>query len=175
MKTFFSRSCLLVLILICYGCATPANQNAMTISRGDVAPKANENLRNSIAVNNVTGGKSTNPLWTSQIDNAGFKEALEQSLALVGYKAANSSNAKYVLDVELKSVDQPLLGIDFSVTTTAVYSMTKNGEKKTFPITATGVAKFSEHWVGGERLRVANEKAVKENIGQFINKITEEY
>jgi hypothetical protein len=174
-KALIAKFSLLALVLICYGCATPANQNAMTIARGDVAPKANENLKNSIAVNNVTGGKSTNPLWTSQIDNAGFKTALEQSLSIVGYKATSAANAKYVLDVELKSVDQPLVGIDFSVTTTVVYSVSKNGEKKTFPVTATGVAKFSEHWVGGERLRVANEKSVKENIGQFINKITEEY
>ncbi len=142
MKNVFMKLGLLLLVVICYGCATPANQNAMTISRGEVVQRTNEELRNSIAVKNVTGGKSTNPLWTSQIENEGFKAALEQSLAIVGYKAKDTSNAKYLLDVELKQVDQPLVGIDFSVTTTVVYSMSKSGEKKTFPVTATGTAKF---------------------------------
>ena len=173
MVKFFKLSLILGLAVFAYGCAAPASQQAMTISHTDVTFKKNEILKNSVSVRNVIGGKSTNPLWTSQVDNEGFKGALEQSLAIVGYKASDSEKAKFLVDVELRKIEQPLIGIDFEVPSEVIYTVTHDGEKKqSFPVSAIGKAKFSDNWVGYERLKAANEKSIKENIIQFINQIS---
>jgi len=67
----------LIVALYLVGCATPATQQAMTIGLADVPAKLNPSLKNNFTVVGVSGGKETSPLWTSQVDNAGFKNALE--------------------------------------------------------------------------------------------------
>ena len=66
-------------------CATPSNPAMMTLSAtpGLTASAGDLGYR---SVTNVTvsGGQSTNPLWTSQVSNADFKTALEGSLAAAG-------------------------------------------------------------------------------------------
>ena len=172
MVKFFKLYLIFGLSIFAYGCATPASQQAMTISHTDATFKKNEILKNSISVRNVIGGKSTNPLWTSQVDNEGFKGALEQSLSIVGYKASDAENAKFIVDAELRKIEQPLIGIDFEVPSEIIYTVTHDGEKKSFPVNAIGTARFSDNWVGYERLKAANEKSIKENIFQFINQLS---
>ena len=147
----------------------------MTVNPSDISSTKSENIKSAVSVRSVLGGKSTNPLWTSQVDNDGFKAALEESLAIAGYKASDSSKAKYFVDVELKRLDQPLVGIDFDVTSEVVYSVGSESSKSMFPITATGTAKFSDNWVGYERLKAASEKSIKKNITNFINQISKKF
>ena len=96
------------------GCATPATSQAMTVKPGATAP-ANPRLRSSIAIAEVKGGKDTNPLWTSQVDAAGFRKALTDSLAIAGYLAPDASSARYKVSADLKSLDQPMMGFTFDV------------------------------------------------------------
>lgn len=173
MRLNFLFTCVVVSTLV--GCAAPASKQAMTVNPSDISSTKSENLKSAVSVRSVSGGKSTNPLWTSQVDNDGFKAALEESLAIAGYKASDLSKAKYFVDVELKRLDQPLVGIDFDVTSEVVYSVGSDSSKHMFPITATGTAKFSDNWVGYERLKAASEKAIKENITNFINQISKKF
>lgn len=166
---------LLSIAIAVVGCATPASQQAMTISSSDISSNRSEKLANSVYVNSVSGGKSTNPLWTSQVDNETFKLALEQSLAVAGYKTSDSSKAKYLVHAELKKLDQPLIGIDFDVVSEISYTVEASGEKNTYPISANGKATFSDSVIGFERLRIANEKSIKENITKFINFLSNKF
>jgi hypothetical protein len=86
------------LFAILTGCATPASHTAMTVNKEDIQLKQSTLLKGQMNVSRVAGGKETNPLWTSQVDNQGFKTALEQSLILAGYKAQNPNTAKYQVD-----------------------------------------------------------------------------
>jgi hypothetical protein len=124
-------------------------------------------LKNAVSVRSVTGGKETNPLWTSEVDNTGFKNAITQSVAVVGY-AAPSNKAKYLVDAELQKLDKPIIGLTFDVTSTVNYRVEGEGFQRNIPITATGTASFSDAWAGAERLRIANEKSMKENIKLFL-------
>ena len=73
------------------GCATPANYQNMIV-RENSEVKKNPKLKNSIIVENIAGGKKTNPLWLSKVDNQTFKQALEGSLEEIGYGIIGSRN-----------------------------------------------------------------------------------
>lgn len=157
-----------------YGCATPATQQAMSITYGDSA-KAPEQLQGQFTVRQVTGGKDTNPLWTSQVDNAGFRNALVQSLNVAGYGAGATGGTKYMIDAELQELKQPLLGFTFDVVSTVNYTVEGGGNKTVIPITATGTATTSDAFVGMERLRMANERSIKENIKAFLKALSQQF
>jgi hypothetical protein len=152
------------------GCATPATSQAMTVKPGATAP-VNPKLKGQLAVTDVTGGKDTNPLWTSQVDAAGFRKALTDSLAIAGYLAPDAGSAKYKVSANLVSLDQPLAGFTLDVKSDVKYELAGNGAKRDYAIKATGTATTSDAFVGFERLRIANERSILENIKQFIEQL----
>lgn len=157
-----------------FGCASPATQQAMLVDRSDITTKISLNLKDSIYVQNIGGGKDTNPLWTSQVDSKTYKSALENSLTAVGYRSYDK-NAKYKVDAVLQELDQPLFGLTFDVKSTVAYAITTPDGLKNIPITAIGTATPSDAFIGIERLRIANERSIKENIKSFINAMTERF
>jgi len=155
------------------GCASPAQVDGMTARHVDVAKAtANTQTKNSISLNNVSGGGETNPLWVSKVADADFKLALEQSLKDAMLLSGTINDSKYLLEVRLISLDQPLFGLDLKVTATAEYILKAKSTgqiiySKTFatPFTAT----FSDSAIAIQRLRIANEGAVRNNIEQVID------
>ncbi len=139
----------------------------MTVSRSDLADRTTVVSNHHFEVRNISGGQETNPLWTSQVDNTGFREALTHSLSRLGFSPENASS-KFAVDAELQALSQPLFGLDFSVTSTVRYAVEGNGQRKVYPVTATGTATMSDAFIGVERLRKANEKSIKENIKEFL-------
>lgn len=156
------------------GCATPASQQAMSVSMQDIPAKLNANLKDQVVVRNVTGGKETNPMWTSQVDAQSFKGALEKSIAMAGYKASDANKAKYSIDADLKDLKQPMFGFTFDVVSTVLYTVTGDGKQSQIPVTATGTATTSDAFVGIERLRIANERSIQQNIKMFLQKLGEQ-
>lgn len=156
------------------GCATSASQNAMSMGIADIPAKLNPELKGNVNIRNVSGGQDTNPLWVSKVDNQGFKSALEQSLIAIGYMAPKGSNAKYQVDATLQDLDQPAFGLTFDVKSTVTYTISGESGQKIFPVTAIGSASTSDAFIGMERMRIANERSIKENIKFFLNKISEQ-
>lgn len=154
------------------GCATAAKPQAMAVQTVPAATSVNENLKAAMRVADVTGGKNTNPLWTSQVDAAGFKTALEQSLRVAGYMAPSADAARYVISANLKKLDQPILGLTFDVTSSIDYRVTNAEDTRNFPITATGSAGVGDAFFGVERLRLANENSINENIKAFLKALS---
>ena len=154
-------------ILLCVatlgGCATSATHEAMTV-QPRVDAVVNPKLKGAIRLDAITGGKDTNPLWTSQVDNAGFKKALEDSLAIAGYLVPANGTAPYTLSAELKELDQPLFGLTFDVKSSVLYKLTGKDTAKEYPVNVTGTAGVSDAFVAIERLRIANERSIQENI-----------
>jgi hypothetical protein len=153
------------------GCATSANHQAMTVMPSP-GIQQNTKLRGVVAVRNVGGGKETNPLWTSQVDNQGFKKALENSLAAFGYLAVNPDKATHIVDADLNALSQPFAGLDMNVSSTVTYKVTSPGVAKQYPISVSAVATFSDAALGYERLRIANERSINENIKQFLKELS---
>jgi len=157
------------------GCATPANVQNMAVSGVDARViNSASPLRDSVAVDKVIGGEETNPLWTSEISSEGFRQALTESLRNAGLLAALQGASKYALEVQLKNVQQPLVGLDMTVVATVNYVLK---ERDTGVVVWEGdivspyTATFSQAFAGFERLRLANEGSAKENIKQLIERL----
>jgi hypothetical protein len=173
-----NKATLCALSLLCAvvitGCATPASYQAMTV-QPDAQLKPNPKLKGQISLGTVTGGKDTNPMWTSQVDNENFKKALGDSLAIAGYQPAAGQAGKYRLSAELQELDQPIIGLTFDVKSNIVYKLESTDSGASFnrsiPINATGTATTSDAFVAVERLRIANERSILENIKALLKQL----
>lgn len=167
---FAAAAAALVALLNLGGCATPATSQAMTVKPGAMAP-ANPRLKGQVAIAEVKGGKDTNPLWTSQVDANGFRKALNDSLAIAGYLATDPNTAKYKVSADLVSLDQPMFGLTYDVKSNVKYQVTGAAAPRSYDVQATGTAGTSDAFVGFERLRIANERSILENIKEFMNRL----
>jgi hypothetical protein len=120
----------------------------------------------------ITGGEATNPLWVSEVDDAGFTEALSSSLDSVGLLGAQGS-CRYFIDVDLLGLSQPTFGFTFEVTSHANYKVYDAGGKSALLATIAGAytADFAEAPVGSMRLKRANEGAIRASITQFLDRL----
>ena len=168
---------LFLIIFIVQGCATPARVDKMVISSQDIVQHdKNTPLKENTMVGQVTGGKETNPLWTSQIGDKEFKEALEQSLRAVNLLSSGENTARYLLRANLLRVEQPLIGASFTVTITVQYTMRDNENKAEIfneTLSTPYTAKFGDSIIAVERLKLATEGAARVNITKIIEKLYE--
>ncbi len=157
--------------LVLGACASPATPQAMTVQAGEVGA-INARLKGNLGVASVSGGRETNPLWASKVDDAAFRKALEDSLARTGYLAAPGAQPGYQVSAELVALKQPMLGLTFEVTSEVNYRVTGQGVDKRYPVVASGVATTSDAMIGTERLRIANERSILENIRSFLRQLS---
>src|SRR5262245_44598577 len=154
------RKCMLALALASMVAAC-ASQQAMTVP-GTIA-NPSPKYRNAVVVRSVTGGAAMNLLTMPGVTDEPLKAALEDSLRVNGYLAAGTP--KFYVDAEINNLQQPFIGLDMDVTADVTYKVSGVG---TYPIKSTGRATFSDSPVGADRLRIANERAMQENIKQFL-------
>lgn len=165
---------LLLIPLALAACAESARVEQMTVSPTEIAA-APPALAGKVCVESVTGGEETNPLWTSEVDNDGFRGALERSLSRGGY-GAGAAPCGLGLSANLLGLAQPVIGLDMEVTANVNYSVRDTASDA--PYFATTVvspytAKFSDSLLGVRRLQLANEGAVKANIARFLDEFSE--
>ena len=173
LRAFAAVLCLCTLA----ACAQPARVTQMVVPNV-MAPvvAANTPLQGALAVGEITGGQETSPLWTSQVDNPEFKQALEQSLQANAMLAPNPSTGRYVVSAQLRELKQPLVGFDLTVTSRIGYRVVETASNTAIldeEITTPFTADFSSSFVAVERLRLANEGAIRESIRRFLARFTE--
>ena len=166
-------SCALILtsMFVLGGCATNADVGQMVANYQPAHKLKNAALHNNINVAAVNGGHETNPLWTSQIDNDGFKSALIQSLQQANLSSQLAS-AGYKLTANLVKLHQPLLGLNLTVTAQVHYNLQNQKTNKIVydrDITSSYTATFKDSALAITRLKMANEGAARENISNLIN------
>lgn len=166
-----NRLVLVCMALFLANCASAAKPGAMMapLEEGRLIAQSSPAFQ-SMSVADIAGGKETSPLWKSNVSNEDFAEALRQSLSAHTMLAIN--DAKYGVAAELVEVKQPLIGLSFTVTTTVKYTVSSQASGQTIfetEIVSPYTAKMSDAFVGVERLRLANEGSIRENITQFID------
>lgn len=170
---------LLVAALQLSACASPAKVEGMTVTPAAVQTAAMpEAIRQNITLGMISGGEPTNPLWTSEVGNEEFRAAIEASLRSAGALAPAGSAGGYLLEASLIDVQQPIFGLDATVTSTVDYRVSPQGQEgRTFQtVVATPyTARMGEAFFGVQRLRLANEGAIRENIRQFIEQLVAFY
>ncbi len=153
------------------GCASPARVDGMQIRAEHAQLVQPTPLREALALETVSGGEETNPLWTSEVDNSGFHAALENSLKSVGLYAP-LEQGDYRLSAELENLQQPLFGASLTVSARVTYSVTQRSSGKEIyrrTIDEPYTAAFGDAFVAVERLRLANEGAIRVNITQLVD------
>jgi hypothetical protein len=154
-------------------CAEGASARGMTVTPDDLRSPTNPGLAGQFAVSAVAGGTETNPAWTSQIDDASFREALVESLRAAGLLSPGPS-APLAVQARLVKLDQPMFGLDMTVTSIVHYTVkdVRNGAVLVDEdVTAAHTAKMGEAFVGATRLKLANEGSARRNIAALIERL----
>lgn len=163
-------SILLLLAAITAGCAQPSRTSAMIADVGKFSILAeNSPLRSAVFVDEVTGGSETNPILMSQVDDGSFRKALQ--LSLKQHAMLGDEMAPLRVNATMNALDQPLFGASFTVTASVDYRVTNATGQTIFQelVTTPYTARFSDAFLGVERLRLANEGAIRTNIKRFID------
>jgi hypothetical protein len=147
------------------GCAAGARPNGMTVETAPGTTISNKSsLRYAVQVGTVSGGSKTNPLWKSEVSDDDFHQALEQTLSL---HAMLAGTPRYALNAEIVSLEHPLIGVQATVTVTVRYTLVAVADRAAVwdgTLTTSYTAPLGAALSGPERLRLATEGAMHENI-----------
>ena len=139
-----------------------------------VTAEADTPFKNSLSIKQVDGGESTNLFWTSEVSNSGFRDALWESLKQSRLLAPASVGAKFDLYAILAITNQPLAGLDLTVTSRVNYRVVERDTLKNWfdeLVAASYTATFKDSPFASQRLRFATEGSIRENIKQFISRL----
>jgi hypothetical protein len=134
----------------------------------------NSGLQHNVQLSEVNGGDKTNPLWTSEIDGPDFGAALKQSLA--NANLLGDVSAPYSLRANLLRVDQPIIGLNFEVTSEVEYTLMDSRSSNVLwreIIRAPFTAGIGDSVIGIKRLRLANEGSARANITALLKRMSE--
>ena len=164
-------------LLALAACAQPSRAPQMTVHNVMTpALAADADLAENFAVGDVGGGRETDPLWTPQVSDAQLREALERSLEHNGMRAARSDFARYIVSARIVEFERPVLGLAMRVSPLVAYRVVDRADAGVIygeELRSSYTVSFAESVLGIERLRLANEGAIRENIREFLNRFRE--
>lgn len=133
---------------------------------------SNSPLFESVTVGAINGGAETTlTSLTTQVSNESFSEALATSLRINGF-LSDEPQDDFVVDATILSIEQPSLQIDFTTTATVAYLVRARASNQPLyeqEVTTSSEAKFTDSIVRSERIRIATQGAMRENIAKFLN------
>ena len=125
----------------------------------------------SIVIGGVTGGERTTLISNSKVSDESFREALTTSLRLNAL-LSDQTDDDYIVFAEIQKVEQPVLQINFTTHASVSYRVvaTKGGaELYAQTVDSSSEATLGDTIIRQERIRIATEGAMRENIGIFLN------
>jgi hypothetical protein len=158
--------------LLSAGCQAPVQMSNMIVPADAPMPgAAQEEL--AVEVGSVGGGEASGFLSQIRISDLDLREAIINSLAVRGTLAR--SQPKYRVDAEVirgtTGVQEILLGLNVTVTIEMRWLVTARPGGDTVlseTLTSEGTATSAEFFNPTERMRVATERAIQENIRMLI-------
>jgi hypothetical protein len=165
---------LLVAMLLLVGlgaCATPASYTSMIpeLVSADLGPGPAPSYRGAITVAPVGIGTDTSAPWTSQIGSAEFQEALVRTLTLANL--ASPQGGRFRLDATLLGLSRPFAGFAMTVAASVAYRLTDTATGAVVyqeTRTSLGTASLNDAITNENRLRIADERALRANIQKLI-------
>ena len=165
---------LLVAMLLLAGlgaCATPASYTSMVpeLASADLGPGPAPSYRGAITVASVSIGTDTSTPWTSQIGSAEFQDALVRTLMLANL--ASPQGGRFRLDATLLGLSRPFAGFAMTVTASVAYRLTDTATGAVVyqeTRTSLGTASLNDAIMNANRLRIADERALRANILKLI-------
>ena len=132
-------------------------------------------FRNAVALETVGGGEETNPALVSKVDNAALADAVRRALKMSGLLGNSPDHAPWRLKVFLVELKYPGTGFTTTVDSFVRYTLIRAADKATAfddIVTASFTATVGDVYVGIERLKVANEGAIRANIQAFLTRLS---
>ena len=161
-----------MLICLC-GCASAAKMQNMAYTGPTAQQKVYASgLQREVKMGFVGGGSETSALWTSQIGTEEFSGAVRQSLSEQGLF---SETGRYELTVMLLRIDQPLVGLDMTVSTTVQYILKDSANDEVVldrTVITPHTATMGDALIGATRLRLANEGSARSNIEGLLEELS---
>jgi len=182
-------------LVLTTGCANTARVAEMSLMPDVNAAGEVDNSRfngtryeKAIYVESTRGGQRIHPLLSFKVDNAGFKGAIESSLASQNLLCTVKSECTYALTAELISFSIPAHSINAKVTSTANYylsplqvdSATPSGKQEqkdpesageVFNVTSVYTAVWTKTLYAPNRPLLGAEGSIKKNIKLFLGKL----
>jgi len=161
--------------MLASACASPAEVKNMTVQPiASLGASSSSPFLNNLRLADVSGGKETNPMWTSQVSGAAYELALRNSLEANNLILKSNPDPKFELHARLSELDQPLFGLNFTVKSKVLYDVVEIKTRKSWfdkEILASYTATFGDSPMAIVRLRLANEGSIRKNITKFINEL----
>lgn len=162
---------LVILGAVLAGCAAP-------VARQDMVPADIVVARQhpySVLVR-TSGGSETGAMDSSNISDADLKAAIEDSIgkSRVFKAVVQGSDGDYELNVRIVMLSKPLFGTTFTVELETAWSLVRVADRSVVmrkSFLTKGVATMDEAFAGVTRLRLAVEKAARENVAQGLRAI----
>ncbi len=126
---------------------------------------------------NTSGGETTNPLWTSEISNEAFGQAIREAITENGLfrSVVSVGQADYLLEVTLINVDKPMAGLDLTANVTVSWKLTRVATHKIVfqsVVSKSYTATMGDALVAIKRLRLAEEGAARESIQEGLLRLS---
>lgn len=157
------------------GCGTPADAPNLALTAQDSLQMRGwvpDRLKGQVLLSPVTGGQETGSWWGSKISNAALQEAIESSLRATGMLAIRPGAGGYQMEAQLIALEQPKFDLDTRVAVTIAYTVVdkRNGTVVyQRQLRSLYVAEFTSAVLdSNERLRLANEGAVRNNVNLML-------
>jgi len=165
---------LLILAVVDTGCAQGPEVPAMV---PDINNAPSVSGRKTIAISRALGGKETNFFMTSEIDNEGFRKALEIALekSRLFRIVFIDLNGDYVLYPKIMAQDV-IPGLSMRSVFKVDYRIVDGWSEKELwqrRVISTYDAPLAEALYGVSRVRKAHEGSVRENIQSLLTQLSE--
>jgi hypothetical protein len=152
-------------------CASPASYTSMIpeLASADLGPGPAPSYRGAITVAPVSIGNDTSAPWRSQIGSAEFQEALVRTLMLANL--ANTQNGRFRLEATLLRLERPYAGFAMTVTASVAHRLTDTASGAVVyqdTRTSIGTASLNDAVLNVNRLRIADERALRANLRKLI-------
>ncbi|CAN5159321.1 hypothetical protein BH11PSE10_BH11PSE10_08820 [soil metagenome] len=165
-----------LMVMLLTACGTPTQSLTMALAPADALQLRSwvpDGLKGNVELDSVKGGEVTGRWWGSKVSSLVLSQAVEDSLRSVGMlPMAPVPGAKYLLRVQLLSLDQPLAAAQTTVTAAIQYSLVAKADGTVIyqrAVRTTGTAGLGDALLSQtERLRLANEAAVRANIAAAV-------
>lgn len=161
-----------LVVLSLAGCASPASREGMQVA---ATPALHQSPR-TVSVR-TAGGTDTGALDSTNIADADFKAAIEESItqSKVFSRVIQGGGADYDLSVTVVRLTKPLAGFSMTVEMEAAWSLVRRQDKGVVmrkTIASTYTAGMSDAFAGVTRLHMAVEGAARANITQGLQEIS---
>lgn len=124
------------------------------------------------------GGSETGVMDSSNVSSADLKAAIETSITKSNLfkSVVQGKSGDYDLTVTVTQLDKPVFGGAFTATLETGWSLTKVSDKSVVmrkAVRSSHTAQLSDSLMGVTRLRLALEGAVRNNISQGLQAISD--